>query len=164
MSITQSVCLVVPLCLGNIFTHGGGTHIFTHMGDTHFSHQGGTNISTHGGHFYIHGGTNIFTHKGTNIFCWRWSWQWLSWWWEGAGYEQSKHSCERSKEGLHRSHHPAPAEDLVHIFTRCRATADTRSRYLPEFLNTVAKYFPTCNLSCRLQHFLGINIDWLLLE
>ena len=49
-------------------------------------------------------------------------------------------------------HHPAPAEDLVHILTRCRATADTRSRYLPELLNTVAKYFPTCNLLCNTTH------------
>ena len=49
-------------------------------------------------------------------------------------------------------HHPAPAEDLVHIITRCRATADTRSRYLPELLNTVAKYFPTCNLLCNTTH------------
>ena len=37
-----------------------------------------------------------------------------------------------------QSHHPAPAEDLVHLLTRCRATADTRDRIMPVLLNTVA--------------------------
>ena len=41
------------------------------------------------------------------------------------------------------SHHPAPAENLVHLLTRCRATADTRDRIMPELINTVAKYFPS---------------------
>lgn len=39
-------------------------------------------------------------------------------------------------------HHPAPAENMVHLLTRCRATADTRERILPEVLNTVAASFP----------------------
>ena len=39
------------------------------------------------------------------------------------------------------SHTPAPAEDMVHMLTRCRATADTRNRILPELLNTVASFY-----------------------
>ena len=39
-------------------------------------------------------------------------------------------------------HHPAPAENLVHLLTRCRATADTRERIMPVLINTVAQYFP----------------------
>ena len=35
-----------------------------------------------------------------------------------------------------------PAEDMVHLLTMCRATADTRSRLLPDLLNTIASYFP----------------------
>ena len=38
---------------------------------------------------------------------------------------------------------PAPVEDICHILMICRATANTRSRILPEVLNTVAKSFPT---------------------
>ena len=37
---------------------------------------------------------------------------------------------------------PTPAEDLVHVLTMCRATADTRSRVLPDLLNTIASHFP----------------------
>ena len=37
---------------------------------------------------------------------------------------------------------PAPAEDMIHILTMCRATADTRSRVLPDLLNTIASHFP----------------------
>ena len=40
-------------------------------------------------------------------------------------------------------HHPAPTENLMHLLTRCRATADTRDRIMPELINTVAKYFPS---------------------
>jgi hypothetical protein len=40
------------------------------------------------------------------------------------------------------SHHPAPAENMEHLLTRCRATADTRERIIPEILNTVATSFP----------------------
>ena len=36
--------------------------------------------------------------------------------------------------------HPAPAEDMEHLLTRCRATADTREEKMPELLNTVAKF------------------------
>ena len=37
---------------------------------------------------------------------------------------------------------PVPAEDMVHLLTRCRGTADTRNRVLPELLNTLASHFP----------------------
>ena len=32
---------------------------------------------------------------------------------------------------------------MVHLLTMCRATADTRSRLLPDLLNTIASYFPS---------------------
>ena len=38
---------------------------------------------------------------------------------------------------------PAPKEDLVHLLTMCRATADTRNRILPELINTVASCDPS---------------------
>ena len=37
------------------------------------------------------------------------------------------------------SHQPAPAEDMEHLLTRCRATADIRNEKLPVLLNTIAK-------------------------
>ena len=40
------------------------------------------------------------------------------------------------------SNTPAPIEDTVHILTRCRGTADTRNRLMPDLLNTVHKFFP----------------------
>ena len=46
----------------------------------------------------------------------------------------------------------APAEDMVHVLTRCRATADTRSKYLPEVLNSVSLYFPNSKLLCNATH------------
>jgi hypothetical protein len=36
------------------------------------------------------------------------------------------------------SHIPDLAEDMEHMLTRCRASADTRNRIFPELLNTVA--------------------------
>ena len=50
------------------------------------------------------------------------------------------------------SHHPAPAEDMVHLLTRCRATADTRGRIMPDLLNTVA----TCILHSALTFLIDI--------
>ena len=44
------------------------------------------------------------------------------------------------------SHLPVPSEDLEHLLARCKATGETRNRYLPEVLNTVAKYFPTSKI------------------
>ena len=43
-------------------------------------------------------------------------------------------------------HLPAPPEDLEHLLARCKSTMETRHRYLPEALNTVAKYFPTSKI------------------
>ena len=37
----------------------------------------------------------------------------------------------------------APAEDMCHLLTICRATADTRTRVLPDLLNTVSRLFLT---------------------
>ena len=38
---------------------------------------------------------------------------------------------------------PTPTEDMVHLLTRCRATADTRSGLIPDLLNTISQYLPT---------------------
>ena len=37
---------------------------------------------------------------------------------------------------------PAPVEDMVHLLTLCRATADTRTRFVPDLLNLISQYFP----------------------
>ena len=50
------------------------------------------------------------------------------------------------------STHTAPVEDMVHLLTRCRATADTRCRVMPELLNTVAKFHPTNKLLSEPSH------------
>ena len=34
-----------------------------------------------------------------------------------------------------------PQEDMVHLLTQCRGTADTRTRVTPEFLNTISMHF-----------------------
>ena len=38
---------------------------------------------------------------------------------------------------------PTPTEDMVHLLTRCKATADTRSGLIPDLLNTISQYLPT---------------------
>ena len=40
----------------------------------------------------------------------------------------------------------APDEDMVHVLTRCRATSDTRTRIIPDLLNTIARLFPRNNI------------------
>ena len=50
------------------------------------------------------------------------------------------------------STHPSPTEDLVHLLTMCRATADTRNRILPELLNTVASSDPSNSLLTSTNH------------
>ena len=45
-----------------------------------------------------------------------------------------------------------PEEDLVHLLTRCRATADTRHRIMPELLNTVADSIPNNKLLTNPTH------------
>ena len=37
--------------------------------------------------------------------------------------------------------HLAPAEDMVHLLTRCWGTAEPRSRILPDLFNTIAQFF-----------------------
>ena len=39
-------------------------------------------------------------------------------------------------------HHLAPPEDMIHLITRCRATADIRTKITPELLNIIAQHFP----------------------
>ena len=51
-------------------------------------------------------------------------------------------------------HHPAPAEDMMHVLTRCRATADTRDRIMPELLNIVANFVPNNSLLSAPTHAL----------
>ena len=46
----------------------------------------------------------------------------------------------------------APAEDLVHLLTRCKANADTRNRIMPELLNIVAHSFPSNQLLKNTSH------------
>ena len=36
---------------------------------------------------------------------------------------------------------PAPAENMIHLLTRCPVTANPRTRILPDLLNTIATYF-----------------------
>ena len=38
--------------------------------------------------------------------------------------------------------HSTESEDMTHLLTSCRATADTRSMVLPDLLNEIAKHFP----------------------
>ena len=39
--------------------------------------------------------------------------------------------------------HPSPIEDMTHLLTRCKATADTRTRILPDLLNTIYQHMPS---------------------
>ena len=39
-------------------------------------------------------------------------------------------------------HYAAPEENMVHLLTRCRATRCTRTKLLPDILNTISIYFP----------------------
>ena len=50
------------------------------------------------------------------------------------------------------SSQPSPVEDLEHILTRCRATADTRNRIIPELLNTLAGYYPGNGFLTNITH------------
>ena len=48
--------------------------------------------------------------------------------------------------------HPSPLDDLVHLLSRCRATADTRQQYLPVLLNTISMYCPNNPILTQLHH------------
>ena len=58
-------------------------------------------------------------------------------------------------------HRPAPTEDMTHLLTRCRGTADTRTRILPDLLNTINLYFPTNSI---LEHPNLTNLTQLILD
>ena len=40
------------------------------------------------------------------------------------------------------------AEDMLHLLTRCRGTADTRTEVISKLLNTVATHFPNNDILC----------------
>ena len=44
------------------------------------------------------------------------------------------------------SSRPAPAEDLAHLLTRCRGTADTRNSVMPNLFNTITQHCPSNRL------------------
>ena len=44
--------------------------------------------------------------------------------------------CPPTSSGL------PPSEDIEHVITRCKGTADVRNKMIPELLNTVKKFFP----------------------
>ena len=50
------------------------------------------------------------------------------------------------------THLPAPTEDMVHVLTRCRATADTRGRLIPDLLNILAIHVPNNSLLSGFTH------------
>ena len=41
---------------------------------------------------------------------------------------------------------PAQTEDMTHILTGCRVTADTRARIIPDLLNTLSLHLPSNSL------------------
>ena len=47
---------------------------------------------------------------------------------------------------------PAPTEDIIHILTHCRGTADTRQRMIPNLLNTVHMFFPDNQILQKQDH------------
>ena len=47
---------------------------------------------------------------------------------------------------------PAPAENILHILTMCKATSETRQRIVPELLNCLSKYFPSNSLLRSINH------------
>ena len=47
---------------------------------------------------------------------------------------------------------PAQTEDMVHVLTRCRVTADTRARIIPDLLNTLSLHAPSNGLLLQPNH------------
>ena len=47
---------------------------------------------------------------------------------------------------------PAPVEDMVHLLTRCRATAETRAKITPVLLNTISDHQPSNTTLQSLNH------------
>ena len=52
------------------------------------------------------------------------------------------------------SSQPAPSEDMMHLITRCRATAETRNRIMPNLFNTISIYYPNNRLLWSTSHAL----------
>ena len=50
------------------------------------------------------------------------------------------------------SENTCPTEDLVHVFTRCRATPDARHRIMPELLNTACAWHSSNALHTSTPH------------
>ena len=50
--------------------------------------------------------------------------------------------CKQLAQPHHHHHHVQP-EDMTHLLTTCRATADIRSKLLPDLLNEVSRHFPS---------------------
>ena len=47
---------------------------------------------------------------------------------------------------------PAPIEDMVHLLTRCKGTADTRNRILPDLLNSISLFSPENDILVHPNH------------
>ena len=47
---------------------------------------------------------------------------------------------------------PAPEEDIIHILTRCRYTAEIRQRIIPELLNAVLAINPSNDIPQKHDH------------
>lgn len=47
---------------------------------------------------------------------------------------------------------PAPTEDMVHLLTRCKGTADTRTGILPDLLNTISLFYPENDILVHPNH------------
>lgn len=58
-------------------------------------------------------------------------------------------------------HQPAAVEDMVHLLTRCRGTADTRTRLTPVLLNVISKHFPTNSILEQPNH---VHLTQLILD
>ena len=57
-----------------------------------------------------------------------------------AAYAGNDKSCKLCRSL--RPHDTAPVEDMFHLLTRCRATADTRDRILPDLFNIIFEFYP----------------------
>ena len=67
------------------------------------------------------------------------------------GSDRNKDSACPLCQYLHPVY-PAPVEDIVHLVTRCKATSETRSQYVPNLLNTIAKYCPSNPILIQQNH------------
>ena len=49
-------------------------------------------------------------------------------------------------------HQPAPEENMVHLLTRCRCTASTRTRIIPDLMNLLSQHFPSNDILVHPNH------------